>query len=64
LLAGDLIDRKRGRIILLAALLSVVTIGLAALGTLVLYNHGLHGAMCVRSQQEDVWILQKLCQLL
>jgi patatin-related protein len=64
LLAGDLIDRKRGRIILLAALLSVVTIGLAALGTLALYNHGIHGAMCVRGQQEDVWILQKLCQLL
>jgi hypothetical protein len=64
LLAGDLIDRKRGRIILLAALLSIVVLGLAALGTLALYNHGVHGVMCMDGQNEDVWLLRKLCQLL
>ena len=63
-IAGDLIDRKRGRIIFLASLLSVVVLGLALLGTLALYNHGVHGVVCVHGQQENVWILQKLCQLL
>jgi MFS family permease len=63
LLVGDLIDRKRGRIILLAALLSIVLLTLAALGVLALYNHGLHGVACESGRQEEVWILQKLCQL-
>jgi patatin-related protein len=64
LLTGDLIGRKRGRIILIFALLSIVVLVLAALGILALHNHGLHGVMCVGDQQKDVWILWILCRLL
>jgi patatin-related protein len=65
LLVGDFIDRKHKWIMLLTASLGIVTIGLAALGILALHNHhGIHGVMCVPGEQEDVWVLQKLCKLL
>lgn len=64
LLAGDLIDRKRGRIVLIVALLCIAVLGLAALGVLALRNHGLHGVMCARGQQDDIWILRTFCEWL
>ena len=61
LLTGDLIGRKRGFTILLAALLGLGLLGLAALGALALYSHhGPHGALCAR---DDLAILKILCWL-
>jgi len=63
LLTGDLIDRKRGKAILLVALLSVAVVALAAVGTFALLNQGLHGVMCTGGPQKDLWIVKTLCGL-
>jgi hypothetical protein len=64
LLTGDLIDRKRGKTIALAVLLTVVVILLAAVGTFALLNQGLHGVMCTGGPQKDIWLVKTLCRLL
>jgi hypothetical protein len=45
LVAGDLISRKRGWIILIPALVAFAVLVLALVGAAALYNHGLHGIM-------------------
>jgi hypothetical protein len=64
LLTGDLIGRRRGRTIILAALIGIVVLGLAALGALALYNSGFHSMVCVGDRLKDVWIMQILCRFL
>lgn len=61
LLTGDLIGRKRGRIIILAALVSIIVLGLAAVGAFALLNPGPHGVMCTGGPQKDFWVVKTLC---
>jgi len=62
LLAGDIMDRKRGWVILTAALLAFAVLVLAALGTISLYNGGLQGIFCAAGDLETRgWILRTFC---
>jgi hypothetical protein len=64
LLTGDLIGRRRWRIILLAAIISIIVLGLAALGTYAFFNPGPRSVMCTGGPLKDVLILKTLCRLL
>jgi hypothetical protein len=63
LVAGDLIGRKRGGIIFAGAILSIMLLALAALGSIALYRGGLHGILCTGGEQEPrSWISQILAR--
>lgn len=64
LLTGDLIGRRRGRTIILAAVVSIIMLGLAAVGAFALFNPGPRGVMCTGGPQKDIWVVKALCGLL
>jgi patatin-related protein len=64
LVAGDLIDRKRGWIRFTGAVLIVAVTVLTLLGVLTLYYHGLQGTICASGHQAQSVMLRTLCERL
>jgi patatin-related protein len=61
LLTGDLIGSNGGLIKILAALVSIIVLGLAAVGMFALLNQGPTGVMCAGGPQKNFLPLQALC---